>query len=324
MLLLQHGQGRASGAIRRLRVCSKPLIRMSSGCLSARLSGLHSGMVDALPARKPLPMQPPKYYPGVGCCIFCFRTDAPLTDEHVVPLAFAGNHVMRAASCKDCAAKTSFIERRVLREYWGKSREALNFPTRRPKRRSDKLTIHTEDDGEELTVEVDWNEFPAIFALPRFERPGRMRGVLPSREGKFLEPWIATCGRNKAVPNQVSEPLLIDDFVGFIAKIAHSFAFAQLGREALTFWRALPSIIDGSYPFPFYLIGGVGSEEPIASAAGETTFSTSFSLHTQVVDGLEYLTVGLQMFSDIGGPTYAAIFGARPSNTEEPTKFKCS
>ena len=175
MLLLQHGQGRASGAIRRLRVCSKPLIRMSSGCLSARLSGLHSGMVDALPARKPLPMQPPKYYPGVGCCIFCFRTDAPLTDEHVVPLAFAGNHVMRAASCKDCAAKTSLIERRVLREYWGKSREALNFPTRRPKRRSDKLTIHTEDDGEELTVEVDWNEFPAIFALPRFERPGRMR-----------------------------------------------------------------------------------------------------------------------------------------------------
>jgi len=268
-------------------------------------------------------MQPPKYYPGVGCCIYCFRTDVPLKDEHIVPLAFAGNHVIRDASCDDCAKKTSLIERRVLREYWGKSREAVNFPTRRPKRRADKLEMRIANDADGRTVEVDWNKFPATFALPQLERPGRMRGVPPSKVGKILGPWIATCGPNNAVPNQVSEPLRIDDFVGFIAKLAHSFVFAQLGREALTFWSALPSVIGGSYPFPFYLIGGIGSEKPIEPLTAQTRFPITFTLHGQIVDGLEFLTVGLQMFSDLGGPTYAAIFGARPSSAGIPTKFKC-
>lgn len=281
-------------------------------------------MVDSPPARKLLPIQPPRYYPGVGCCIYCYRTDVALTDEHIVPVAFGGNHVIRDASCTGCAARTSLIERRVLREYWGKPREALNFPTRRPKRRPEKLALRIADDDEERILAIDWGKFPATFALPRLERPGRMRGVLPSTESTIYGFWSATCGPNKPVPNQVTESLRIDDFIGFIAKLAHSFVFAQLGAEALSFWRALPSVIDGSYPFQFYLIGGVGSEKPIIPADGRTRFPISFTLHTQVVDKLEFLTVGVQMFSDAGGPTYAAIFGARPSTTGKPTEFKCT
>src|SRR3712207_705268 len=48
---------------------------------------------------------------SVGCCIYCGATNE-LTDEHVIPLALAGNIIVPDASCRACAAITSDFERR--------------------------------------------------------------------------------------------------------------------------------------------------------------------------------------------------------------------
>jgi len=273
--------------------------------------------------RRPRPVQPPTFYAGVGRCIYCNRGDVPLSDEHIVPLSFGGNGIIADASCADCAKATSLIERRIMRELWGKPREALNFPTRRPQRRRNLIELKTAHDAGETSLEVEWEDFPAMFVLPRMDRPGRMRGVPPSKECTLFSPWIGTCGPNQPMDGQVSESFGIGDFVAFVAKMAHSFVFARLGRETFEFWRCLPNVIDGSYPYPFYLVGGVRNEEVSDPFVSETNFATSFTLYSQVLGDLEFLTVGVQMFSDVRGPSYAAIFGARPSSTGSPTKFVC-
>jgi len=272
------------------------------------------------PVRRPLPLRPPEFYPGVECCIYCLRTGVPLSDEHIIPLGWAGNSVMRKASCSDCAALTSRIERKILRDFWGPAREALNFPTRRPKRRANTLSLPIDDGVTRQTLILPWHDYPAQIALFQLEKPGLLGGKEPSPSFTVLGTWIASLGNNEAVPGQFAEIEEFGYFTRFIAKIAHAFAFAQLGVEAFTYWQFLPRVIDETYPHPAFIVGGSGAKAAEQQNIS-TTFATSFRFVTWIVAELEFLVVQVQLFSDIDGPVYLAVFGGRPSKTGVPTIY---
>jgi len=52
----------------------------------------------------------PTNFPTKGKCIYCGASDVKLSDEHIVPLAFGGQHVIQEASCSDCAKITSNLK----------------------------------------------------------------------------------------------------------------------------------------------------------------------------------------------------------------------
>jgi len=62
--------------------------------------------------------------PTRGYCIYCGATGVRLTDEHVVPLALGGVHILEDASCDTCADITKKFEQDVARSNYGDS--ALN------------------------------------------------------------------------------------------------------------------------------------------------------------------------------------------------------
>ena len=57
-----------------------------------------------------------------GICIYCRKAGIRLTDEHIVPLSIGGQHVIKEASCHNCAKVTSKFERDVIRGLWGDAR----------------------------------------------------------------------------------------------------------------------------------------------------------------------------------------------------------
>src|SRR5579875_1815169 len=91
--------------------------------------------------------------PRVGRCIYGDH-DGPFSDEHIVPYGLGGDVILPAASCRDCATKTSRFEQQVLRTMMGPLRVRLGLPTRRKKER------------------------PTEFASAKFDKQGMLRDVI--------------------------------------------------------------------------------------------------------------------------------------------------
>jgi hypothetical protein len=47
-------------------------------------------------------------------CIYCGKLDTKLSDEHIVPESLGGVHIIRKASCPECATITSRFEMHQL------------------------------------------------------------------------------------------------------------------------------------------------------------------------------------------------------------------
>ena len=60
----------------------------------------------------------PTYYESKGECIYCGSTNE-LSNEHIVPYALEGVHVLKDSSCKSCADLTKKFELDVARKLWG-------------------------------------------------------------------------------------------------------------------------------------------------------------------------------------------------------------
>jgi len=70
-----------------------------------------------------------------------------LSDEHIVPFSLGGKHVIREASCSDCANITKKFEQRVARDLWGDARNSYDAPSRRKKERKSHIHLRDPDDA---------------------------------------------------------------------------------------------------------------------------------------------------------------------------------
>ena len=268
-----------------------------------------------------LPKHVTRRYDPIGECIYCSSRDL-LTNEHIIPFAAGGRWELPASSCKECAAITGAIEGEVLRTIIGPLRMLYDMPSRRKKERPKHLPLKvkypTSTDWE--TAYVDRSICPFLVSLPIYPLPDAITGEVSEGErgaasGSF---WIrgAAFWRNKdahlqwlcealgAVSVMPTATVNTEPFCLMLAKIAHSFAVAELG-------------LHGFRPFLTEMIRNRDtSNRAHVIGGGQGNEAASAKLHDLEIDSTIDANPGLvvvrvRVLGVLETPTYHVVAGLR-------------
>jgi hypothetical protein len=237
----------------------------------------------------------------VGQCVYCCAeaADAPLSDEHILPLALGGHLILPAASCLQCAKITGTFEQRVLRGGLRGIKERLALPSR-SKQRPTTLPLFCINGDEDKAVHVAVEHYPAQIILPHFVGPQIAR--FPDAPSVQRTPWVFfpqpdldTPAAKYGITKFASNSLDTHSFARMLAKIALSGAVAELGTGR--FVTGLPDIILNDR--------GVGYLALIGSIEGawdreDGPVSHNWRFLREEVDSVGYLTCHLRLFANFG------------------------
>ncbi len=255
----------------------------------------------------------------MGQCIYCGSKDG-LTREHVIPYSAGGRWVLPDASCRDCSAVTGAFEGEVSRTILGPLRMLYNMPTRRPKDRPNHLPLKVKypNSTDWEIAYVDRSICPFLVGLPLYPMPDALTGALTegNRDAATSNIWIRgggfwrdrdaqlqwlcnALGASEVMPDATvhTEPFCLT-----LAKIAHSFAVAELGVGAVEpFLTDMIRHRDLSNRAEF--IGGGGGNEPPSNDLHELAFDTAVSSKSNVI------AVRIRLLGVLGTPTYHVAVG---------------
>jgi hypothetical protein len=261
-------------------------------------------------------------YPSVNFCIYCGAHDyAPdsnrsLGDEHIIPQAMWGQMLLPEASCQACERVTGRQEQLFLKGQIHAFRAVIKSPSKRPKDRPLALPLFVQESGETRKVLVDIDDYPLSVMLPIYSPPSVMVGGLLTRpnEGDMflfqLENKNAILAEKygifpKSPTDSFHAPALnMSAFCRMLAKAAHAFAVAEMGRKG---WQPylLDYILSLSDPPPLRShIGGDVKLYPKSESLHETRFIT----HPLLPD---MLAVSIRLFAFLGAPTYVIVVGRK-------------
>lgn len=268
-----------------------------------------------------LPTHPPKTYNSVGTCIYC-GSKQELEDEHIIPLGMGGRMVLPDASCRTCSGITSAFEGTCQRTMFGSLRILYDMPTRRRKERPDTLPIKIKrgPDDDWVIIQVPIEEAPFIVLFPHYDLPNLLSGIDSAaelgpetrtlwirggsiRDGIFqnLKPLAETLGVYGVQP--FGEARMVE-FCLMLAKIAHSFAVAELGEAAFVpYLREV--ITKRELTNRATVIGGLMKCE---SASPDLH---NLSIRESPPGKEELVVVRLRLFARLGTPTYFVVAGRR-------------
>ncbi|MBA3075721.1 MAG: HNH endonuclease [Anaerolineae bacterium] len=287
--------------------------------------GLRAEWLDGVDPVRPAPLHlkhkqgdvfmnnpnPPIIYSPIGHCIYCGSTEGDFSKEHIIPLGLGGNFILPKASCPACGTITGEVERFCLKLMYGPLRNRLKLPTRHKKERSDNLPLELrKPDGSKEFKIIPSENFPAIAMGFNFPAPGILRNIKPNEacEGTLiahyidaeLQEYMKTEGLRVKLG---SISILI--FCQMLAKIAHSFAIANLGEKA--FHPLLSDLILGKSITPQYLVGGDVS----AILPEQKNVLHDIFLQNCLSNGIEYTLVGIRLFAFMGMPRYHVVVGEK-------------
>jgi hypothetical protein len=176
----------------------------------------------------------------VGRCIYC-ADGVGEGDEHIIPYSLNGTQILPRASCHDCERITSYIDGFAAREvfYQVRSSDGMQTRTGLP---DEFPVILNFSDGRQERVMVPADIHPATLVLPRFEPPGLLSGRKPDGNFRFQRTaWMRESDafdefkRSRgAISAEVDVSIKPQQLSRVLAKIAHSFAVAQLGLGGFT------------------------------------------------------------------------------------------
>jgi 5-methylcytosine-specific restriction endonuclease McrA len=222
----------------------------SPGTLGARFGFLPASGARPvlLPNRGSTLSMPPHRYPQVGICIYCgYHGPLPLTDEHIIPLAFGGTLILPDASCEDCARIINReIETPVCHKEWGLFRAKHRWPTRKPRKRPKSAVIRG-DAG--YHQEIAMGEYSAPVPLYRFVE-ARVSSGLPRGDDDVH--WTVSILTNDHEEAEMQRrypkwdrirrfKMQPKEFARLLAKIAHAYVVAECGLSG--FWPSNCDII---------------------------------------------------------------------------------
>jgi hypothetical protein len=280
----------------------------------------------------------PKKYDAVGSCIYCgvVLPLSQLTDEHIIPMNIGGNLILQKASCRKCAEITGKIDDKCAKTFFKLARDHLHIPGRRRLKRRRKF----------IRTEIAYLTHSVIEAIPIEEHPGMVMiftlppprylvGWPPSQSDEIewarLVPLHLTLDHETRGSRHWNKPIVLGrDFRGVVyvrllAKIAHSYAVAELGLNA--FKPFLNNLILGIPPLsPCHFVGGNPNEGPPTGklpASGIERHEigiipASDALHGCTITpprdprALEKLVVvRIRLFGDFGAPIHYVVVGER-------------
>ena len=215
---------------------------------------------------------------------------------------------------------TGAFEGGFARTIIGPLRMLYNLPTYRPKERPQHLPLKvkysTSTDWE--IVQVDRSICPFLVGLPLYPMPDALTCVITKenrtaatssfwlRGAGFCEDKDAqlqslceTLGAREVMPEATihTEPFCLT-----LAKVAHSFAAAELGLDGFTpFLRNV--IINKDLTNRADFIGGGGGNEPPSENLHEIDFDTVAGVNPNVI------AVRVRLFAILGTPTYHLAVG---------------
>lgn len=266
-----------------------------------------------------------KVYKPVWRCIYCDRRhpDFPLGKEHIIPFSLDGPFILPRASCTQCSRKTRDFETACARTMFGPYRLASGMPTRNPHERPSHLSAFTQHKNRTARQErrIPLSEYPIIsVAIPELPPPGLLLGK-PSSEEFMVVPRILNMAK---VPHWAMNQGLTFErtcptgkFAQLLAKIAHSYASAELGVDS--FDPLLPPLIVGNATNLPDFVGGTGvpSEGSGAFLGPLGTFFPFLIEHdlrfetARAPNGTRYLLVRISLISRFI-PTYRVIVAKAP------------
>jgi hypothetical protein len=261
---------------------------------------------------------------GFQGCIYCNETPPiPLTLEHIIPEALGGMLTIPSASCDGCAKETHAFEGHAMNVLKAVRRQ-LGFPQ---KRRGAKARASRDEERYVLMldhrkIKVPIEEFPALLLSLVFPLPGILLNQKPEdrplsggvHSAEVMEGFgeklnkIRAKYRASRIAIMGIEPTKRHgdegDYGRMLAKIAHSYAVAELGWG--NFRPFLVSIIRGSKPY--YLPHFIGS------ALGKAPPHTD--LHHIEIDqgGLgvgRFIVVKIRLFANRDTPTHYVVVGEK-------------
>lgn len=261
-----------------------------------------------------LPPHPPKRYPSVGECIYCGGKEN-LSDEHLIPFGFGGRWVLPDSSCESCSAKTSLFEMVCLRTMYGPLRQLYDLPSRRkqPEKLPLKVKYKPTDDWTKILVsQVD---YPFLVTFPYFSMPNLITGKKDSkRTGATTDRlWIRGASAYANFDIQMKSLLSklkvygvfpesiaqIPEFCQMLAKVAHSYAVAELGYKNFKPFL-LGHIVKKELSDCASFIGSLDKDEKATNNIHELSICKDIK---------KYIVVRMRFLAKLGTPTYYVVVG---------------
>jgi HNH endonuclease len=267
-----------------------------------------------------IPLLLAKTYQPVGSCIYCGASEwrpgdtRKLGDEHIIPESLGGKLLLPESSCEKCERETSGVELEWLQSsyYAARVQKGLGKKKKRPQRY---LPLQVQVNGKELTRSIPIEKYPAITVTLVFDRPGILLsrkpvdrelaggvaiGTLPTF-GQHLRDYLAQ-GSVSFGPHRKTAT---SQFLGrMLAKIAHSFAVAELGLQKFNpFLR--PIILGDDLSHLAHYVGGTRKIPPAIADIYEIRL-----LNARSMDDRLYLKVVIRLLADLQGmPEYWVVVG---------------
>jgi hypothetical protein len=259
-------------------------------------------------------------YAPVGRCIYCGASEwstvqsRRLGDEHIVPEGLGGRLLLPEASCEKCEKETSKFELEWLRSAFHTARvqKGLGKKKKRPPRF---LPLQVQRNGKTVWESIPLEKYPAMIVTLLFDQPeilsdcspvekmlsgGVAIGILPTF-GRLLKPYLDRGVVTFAPPRSSAT----SEHLGrMLAKIAHSYAVAELGIEGFT--PFLTNIILGvETRYLSHFIGGTREIPSASSDVYEVNLST-----IERTGHRPLFMVAIRLLSDVQGmPEYRVVVG---------------
>ena len=193
--------------------------------------------------------------PSPGRCIYCYRDDVDLRDEHVIPFALGANSlVLEKSCCAECQAIIQPYEQEVLKKQIGRFRAQVGAPSRTRQNNRDThadFKVYEIDENgaaiRELGVwSVPIEEAPLVLNLWTSPPPRRLRsGASLTRQAEAGSPWtFVKQDEIDAFRTRIAMESGVENFAihlgnvnrthycRSIAKTAHAFAVSELGLDS--------------------------------------------------------------------------------------------
>lgn len=251
----------------------------------------------------------PTYFPAKGVCIYCNDTTSRLTDEHIVPYALGGQHVLRQASCLRCADTTKKFEQRVARGLWGDARASFGAPTRRKKERP-KIIEMRDPDIPSRTLSVPAGEYPGGFVFYRMPKAGLLQG-LPENlnlSSAWTMSMVDDDSRRKAFLDKHPGKLTLkfrhvpDDFARMLAKIGYCHVLSLLDPD--DFHPICLPYIRGEQLNLSFIVGGSAEQDAPEKAIGYRLDTVGFGSSQRLM-----ILAQVRLYANMHTPTYHVVVG---------------